>query len=52
MIATLETQRLILRPLRLADADRTQQLFPHWEIVKHLAARFPWPFPPDGTLTY
>jgi [ribosomal protein S5]-alanine N-acetyltransferase len=52
MIATLETKRLILRPLRLADADRTQQLFPHWEIVKHLAARFPWPFPPDGTLTY
>ena len=52
MIPTLETRRLILRPLELADAERTQQLFPQWEIVKHLAARFPWPFPPDGALIY
>jgi ribosomal-protein-alanine N-acetyltransferase len=52
MIPTLETRRLILRPLTLADADRTQQLFPQWEIVKHLANRFPWPFPPDGVITY
>ena len=52
MIPTLETKRFILRPLTLADADRTQQLFPHWEIVKHLAARFPWPYPPDGALTF
>jgi ribosomal-protein-alanine N-acetyltransferase len=52
MIPQLETRRLILRPLTLADADRTQQLFPQWEIVRHLAARFPWPFPPDQALTY
>jgi len=52
MIPTLGTHRLILRPLELADAERTQQLFPQWEIVKHLAARFPWPFPPNGAFTY
>jgi ribosomal-protein-alanine N-acetyltransferase len=52
MISELESPRLILRPLELADAVRTQQLFPHWEIVKHLANRFPWPFPPDQALTY
>ena len=52
MIPTLETRRLILRPLALADANRTQQLFPQWEIVKHLAARFPWPYPPDGAFTH
>ena len=52
MIPTLETRRLILRPLTLGDATRTQQLFPHWEIVRYLAARFPWPYPPDGAYVY
>ncbi|HEX9200952.1 MAG TPA: GNAT family N-acetyltransferase [Acidobacteriaceae bacterium] len=52
MIPQLETQRLILRPLELDDAERTQLLFPHWDIVKHLAARFPWPYPSDGALIY
>jgi [ribosomal protein S5]-alanine N-acetyltransferase len=49
---TLYTPRLILRPLEIADAEQTQKLFPHWEIVKHLAARVPWPYPPDGAYTY
>jgi [ribosomal protein S5]-alanine N-acetyltransferase len=44
----LETPRLVLRPLQLADADQVQHIFPHWEIVKHLAAVIPWPYPPDG----
>jgi ribosomal-protein-alanine N-acetyltransferase len=48
MTPELETQRLVLRPLALADADQMQQLFPHWEIVKHLNAVVPWPYPADG----
>lgn len=44
----LETARLLLRPLELADADQAQQLFPHWEVVKHLNDKIPWPYPPDG----
>jgi ribosomal-protein-alanine N-acetyltransferase len=48
----LQTERLILRPLELADAEQAQQLFPHWEIVKFLAARVPWPYPADGCLAY
>ena len=52
MAPTLETRRLILRPLELADAGQIQELFPHWEIVKHLAAVVPWPYPADGALTY
>ena len=52
MTDTLETPRLILRPLRLEDAARAQQIMPHWEIVKHLNAIVPWPFPEDGALTY
>jgi RimJ/RimL family protein N-acetyltransferase len=38
----------MLRPLALADADQTQILFPHWDVVKHLHSRIPWPYPPDG----
>lgn len=52
MVPALETRRLLLRPLELADAARTQQLFPHWEIVRHLTTQVPWPYPADGALTY
>ena len=44
----LETPRLLLRPLALADAAQVQELFPHWEVVKHLNDRVPWPYPADG----
>jgi RimJ/RimL family protein N-acetyltransferase len=48
----LETKRLILRPLELADAEQIQVLFPHWEIVRYLTNRVSWPYPPDGSLTH
>lgn len=44
----LETARLILRPLRFADAPAVQRHFAHWEIVRHLLAAVPWPYPDDG----
>jgi [ribosomal protein S5]-alanine N-acetyltransferase len=52
MIAALETERLLLRPLELADAAQTQRLFPQWEIVQFLANHVPWPYPADGALNY
>lgn len=52
MTDVLETRRLILRPLMLGDAARTQELFPHWDVVKYLNAIVPWPYPADGVLTY
>jgi RimJ/RimL family protein N-acetyltransferase len=52
MIPALETARLILRPLELADAEQVQRIFPHWEIVQFLANRVPWPYAEDGALTY
>jgi RimJ/RimL family protein N-acetyltransferase len=52
MIPQLETPRLILRPASLDDAEQTQRLFPHWEVVRLLAARVPWPYPADGALTF
>lgn len=52
MTPTLETPRLLLRPLELADAEQIQAIFPHWEVVRLLASRVPWPYPPDGAYTY
>ena len=52
MISELETARLHLRPLELADSSQTQILFPHWEIVKFLTRQVPWPYPADGAYSY
>lgn len=52
MTPTLETRRLILCPLELQDAARVQILFPHWEIVRYLADRVPWPYPPDEAFRF
>lgn len=47
-IPILRTKRLTLRPLRLDDAPTIQQVFPHFELMKHLAAVIPWPYPDNG----
>ncbi len=49
---TLTTQRLILRPLELADHEQAQRLFPQWEVVRYLRHQVPWPYPADGAYTY
>ncbi|MFS2224838.1 GNAT family N-acetyltransferase [Pantoea sp. B65] len=48
----LVTDRLILLPLTPEDAEQMQQIFPRWEIVRHLAATVPWPFPDNGAQRY
>ena len=52
MTPELETVRLHLRPLQLADANQTQVFFPHWEIVQFLTRQVPWPYPADGAHSY
>jgi ribosomal-protein-alanine N-acetyltransferase len=52
MISTLHTGRLLLQPLRLADAEQTQRLFPQWEIVQFMTSLVPWPYPADGALRF
>lgn len=49
---TLNTPRLLLKPLCLADADAIQQRFAHWDVVRYLNALVPWPYPDDGALCY
>ncbi len=51
-MTSLETARLILKPVELADAPQLQILFRHWEIVKYLVNIVPWPYPPDGMETF
>lgn len=52
VISTLQTSRLVLRPLELADAPQIQAIFPQWQIVRYLASYVPWPYPKDGALTF
>ncbi|MGB8129456.1 MAG: GNAT family N-acetyltransferase [Candidatus Angelobacter sp.] len=52
MVPALETSRLVLRPLELADAQQAQALFPHWEIVRYIRNAVPWPYPPDGACKF
>ncbi|HLJ86763.1 MAG TPA: GNAT family N-acetyltransferase [Candidatus Angelobacter sp.] len=52
MTPELETPRLLLLPLALADAVQTQPLFARWEIVRYLSNTVPWPYPPDGALRF
>lgn len=51
-ILTLETQRLVLKPLAQSDAPWIQREFPHWDIVKYLSHRVPWPYPEDGAESF
>jgi RimJ/RimL family protein N-acetyltransferase len=52
MTPELETERLFLKPLALADAEQIQKLFPRWEIVRYLNRAIPWPYPADGARTF
>ncbi len=45
---TLETERLILRPVTLADAPAIQKHFNNWNIIKRLSVQVPWPYPDNG----
>ncbi|MDE1175787.1 MAG: GNAT family N-acetyltransferase [Edaphobacter sp.] len=51
-VPELKTSRLLLRPIRLEDADAIQPLFAQWEVVRYLNARIPWPFPANGVHTF
>lgn len=48
----IETKRLVLRPLCLADAPQIQDKFAHFEIVQYLANIVPWPYPANGALDF
>jgi [ribosomal protein S5]-alanine N-acetyltransferase len=51
-LRTLETKRLWLKPLAMSDAPAVQRRFAHWDIVKLLNGKVPWPYPADGAEQY
>ena len=48
----LETPRLLLHQRELEDSEQVQILFPQWEIVRFLTKQIPWPYHPDGAISY
>lgn len=49
---TIQTRRLVLRPLALSDVPAIQRsYFNNWNIIKNLASVVPWPYPDDGAET-
>lgn len=51
-VPTLQTKRLILKPIRLSDAESYEALFVDYEVVSQLAAAVPWPYPKGGVAEY
>ena len=45
---TLETERLILRPISMDDAETLTSLFNDWDLVKYTQA--PWPLPKNNAI--
>jgi [ribosomal protein S5]-alanine N-acetyltransferase len=52
MTPEAETERLLLKPIALEDAEQIQAIFPRWEVVQYLHTRVPWPYPADGALQF
>ncbi len=49
---TLDTERLILRPLCMEDAEQIQEKFNNWNVIKIIGGGVPWPYPDDGAITF
>ena len=46
------TRRLVLRAPTLADVPSYHRHFVNYEIIRHLSARVPWPYPTDGVANF
>ncbi|WP_374029373.1 GNAT family N-acetyltransferase [Bdellovibrio bacteriovorus] len=47
-IPTFETERLILREVRYEDIPSYEKYFIDYEVISHLSAAVPWPYPQNG----
>ncbi len=53
MAPTLETRRLVMRPVRMSDAKRIQSLFPCFDVIEYLDGKvIPWPYPENGAVEF
>lgn len=51
-IVQLETPRLILKGVVLNDALAYQKYFADYEVIRHLGAGVPWPYPENGAAEF
>ena len=51
-VPVFETRRLILRPITLEMAADYEKYFVDYEIISHLSAIVPWPYPKGGVVDY
>ncbi|GGA42458.1 GNAT family N-acetyltransferase [Dyella nitratireducens] len=51
-IPTLVTERLILRGVTEADADSYERHFVDYDVIRHLSAEVPWPYPTGGVRAF
>lgn len=51
-LPVFETKRLILKQITEADFDSYYKNINDYEIIKHLSAQVPWPYPEDGVETF
>lgn len=47
-LPVFETDRLILKGISLQDIPSYQKHFVDYEVIQHLSAQVPWPYPNDG----
>ena len=45
---TLQTDRLVLRPIEQSDVPTVQHEFGRWNIIKNMTKKCPWPYPDNG----
>lgn len=51
-VPTFHTERLILKPVELSDTPSYEKHFVDYEVISHLSALVPWPYPKGGVSTY
>ncbi|CAN5487224.1 GNAT family N-acetyltransferase [soil metagenome] len=51
-IPTLETSRLLLRPIQMSDAPRIQELFSNPNVLRYMYAGIPFPYPENGAVEF
>lgn len=51
-VPSFETERLILRTVGIDDAPSWASEFIDYDVIRHLAAHVPWPYPEDGILAF
>ena len=47
-VPTLETERLLLKEVTLEHVEAYARHFVNYQVIRHLSAAVPWPYPPGG----